>query len=306
MHDVAVIGVGCAGYTTAIYCARYKLSVVIIGAEEGGMGMSAAEVGNWPGDIEIAGPELMERFKKHALSFESVTHMLKWVKSVEKNGDHFVLTLDGGQTVEAKTVVFATGSNKRKLGIPGEKEFSGKGVTYCATCDAFFYRNKDVAVLGGGDSAVEGAAIVAQVARKVYLVHRRDSFRAEPYWVDKVKEKTNIEFVLNTNALEVVGDQKVTHLKIDVPYNGEEMLKVDGVFIEIGSVPATELCKNMGCELDDRGFLKVDEGMRASVEGVFGAGDVTSGSNHFAQFATAAGEGAVAANSVFSYLEAGH
>lgn len=306
MYDVVVVGVGCAGYTTAIYCARYKLSVCIIGAEEGGMGMGAAEVGNWPGDIEVAGPDLMERYKQHALSFDSVTHMLKWVKKIEKKDDGFVLSLDGDVTVEGKTVVFATGSNKRHMGIPGEEEFSGKGVTYCATCDAFFYRGKDVAVVGGGDSAVEGAAIVAQVANKVYLVHRRDTFRAEPYWVDKVKEKDNIEFVLETNALEVLGDQKVTHLKLDKPYNGDELLKVDGVFIEIGSVPATELCKEMGCDLDERGFLKVDAGMRASVEGVFGAGDVTSGSNHFAQFATAAGEGAVAANSVFNYLESGH
>lgn len=305
MKDVAIIGLGCAAYTAAVYCARYKLDTVLIGEVEGGMGMSAAEVGNWPGTIEIKGPELMENFKNHALSFDNVTHKVGRVEGVVKTDEWFLLTLQGGDTIEAKTVIFATGSNKRHLGIPGEEDFSGKGVTYCATCDAFFYRGKDVAVLGGGDSAVEGAAIAAQVANKVYLVHRRDSFKAEPYWVDKVNEKDNVEFVLNTNALEVIGEQKVTGLKIDTPFNGSDILKVDGVFIEIGSIPAVFLSKSLGCTLDDRGHILVDAAMKTSIPGVFAAGDVSSGSNYFAQFATAAGEGSVAANSVFHYLQAG-
>ena len=305
MYDTLIIGLGCAGYTAAVYCARYKLSVFIIGGEEGGMGMSAAEVGNWPGDIEVAGPELMERYKQHAISFDSVTHKLGWVKGIEKKGDHFVADIGDGNTVEAKTIIFATGSNKRHLDIPGEEEFSGKGVTYCATCDAFFYRNKDVVVIGGGDSALEGAAILAQVANKVYLVHRRDQFRAEPFWVDKVHEKDNVEFVLSTNALEVLGDQKVTGLKLDKEYEGSDVLNVDGVFIEVGSIPATDLPQSVGCTLDEKGFMKVSGDMSSTVAGVFGAGDVTSGSNYFAQFATAAGEGAVAANSVFNYLQEG-
>ena len=181
MKDVAIIGLGCAAYTAAIYTARYKLSTLIIGEEEGGMGMTAAEVGNWPGDPEVRGPDLMERFKKHATSFDAVEHKVARVEKVEKISGGFRLTFQSGETAEAKTVIFATGSNKRHLGLPGEKEFTGKGVSYCATCDAFFYRGKTVAVVGGGDSAVEGAAIVAQVAAKVYLIHRRDAFRAEPF-----------------------------------------------------------------------------------------------------------------------------
>jgi len=305
MKDVVIVGLGCAAYTAAVYCARYKLDTVLIGEVEGGMGMSAAEVGNWPGNIEIKGPELMENFKNHALSFDNVSHTVGRVDSVVKTNDGFVLTLQNGETIEAKAVIFATGSNKRHLGIPGEEEFSGKGVTYCATCDAFFYRGKDVAVLGGGDSAVEGAAIAAQVANKVYLVHRRDSFKAEPYWVDEVNKKDNVEFVLNTNAIEVIGDQKVTGLKLDTPWDGSDTLAVDGVFIEIGSIPAVSLPKSLGCTLDDRGHILVDAAMKTSISGVFAAGDVSSGSNHFAQFATAAGEGSVAANSVFNYLQGG-
>jgi thioredoxin reductase (NADPH) len=311
MYDVIIIGLGCAAYTAAIYTARYKLSTLIVGAEEGGMGITAAEVGNWPGIIDIKGPDLMENFKKHALSYEGVEHRNAYVKKVELAGDlnrrltGFRLTLENGEIMEGKTVIFATGSEKRKLGIKGEKEFLLKGVTYCATCDAFFYKGKDVAVLGGGDAAVEGAAIAAQVCKTVYLIHRRKEFRAEPYWVDKVKEKKNIVFVLERNAVEILGEEKVTGVKLDKEFEGKNVLPVAGVFIEIGADPASKIAKELGCDLDERNFVKVDEAMRTSVPGVFGAGDVTSGSNHFAQFTTAAGEGAIAANSVFNYLQTG-
>lgn len=306
MYDVLIIGLGIGGYTAAIYCARYKLKTFLVGAEEGGMGSAAAEVGNWPGEIEIRGPDLMEKFKKHAVSFQdSVTFKISYVKGVEKIDGGFRLMLEGDQTVEGKTIIFATGSNKRHLGAKGEAEFSGKGVTYCATCDAFFYRGKDVAVIGGGDSAVEGAAIAAQVARKVYLVHRRKDFRAEPYWIDRVKAKPNVEFVLERNVIEVLGDTKVRSIKLDKPHSGSETINVDGVFIEIGSNPAVDLPVTLGCVLDDKKFLKVDEAQRTNVPGVFAAGDLTSASNHFAQFTTAAGEATVAANSVFNYLQSG-
>lgn len=305
MYDVVIIGLGCAAYTAAIYTARYKLSTLIIGAEEGGMGMTATEVGNWPGIIEIAGPDLMENFKKHALSFESVEHRNALVQKIEKVGGGFRLMLEGGGTVEGKTVIFATGSKKRELGAKGEKEYQRRGVTYCATCDAFFYKGKDVAVIGGGDSAVEGAAIAAQVAKTVYLIHRRNAFRAEPYWVDRVKARDNVVFVLERNVVEILGKEKVNAVKLDKLFEGKETLAVEGVFIEVGADPASALAKDLGCALDEKGFVNVDGAMRTNVEGAFGAGDVTSGSNHFAQFTTAAGEGAVAANSVFNYLQTG-
>ncbi|HVW66810.1 MAG TPA: FAD-dependent oxidoreductase [Candidatus Peribacteraceae bacterium] len=306
MYDVLIIGLGSAGYTAAIYSARYKLKTFIVGAVEGGLGITAAEVGNWPGTPLITGPDLMDNFRKHATSFEEVTHKIARVEKVEKTSVGFTLHLDDGDTVEGKTLIFAMGSNKRHLNVPGEDRLSGKGVTYCATCDAFFYRNKDVAVIGGGDSAVEGAAIAAQVARMVYLVHRRNDFRAEPYWVQKVKEKSNITMVLERNLVEIQGDQKVSGIKLDQPFEGKDVIPVDGVFIEIGADPATALPKELGCEVDAKGYLKVDNSMRTTVPGVFGAGDLTNGSNYFAQFTTAAGEGATAANSAFQFLEAGH
>lgn len=302
MYDVLIIGLGAAGYTAAIYTARYKLKTFIVGLEEGGMGMTATEVGNWPGDIEIAGPDLMERFKKHALSFDGITHKIARVEKLEKTGEGFRITLQSGETVDGKTVILATGSSKRKLGAKGEKELSGKGVTYCATCDAFFYKGRDVAVIGGGDAAVEGAAIAAQVAKTVYLIHRRGEFRAEPYWVDRVKARDNVVPVLERNVIEVLGDKKVTGVKLDKLFKDSDTIAVDGVFIEIGSDPASELGKQLGAELDARGFLKVDAATKTNIPGLFGAGDVTSGRNYFAQFATAAGEGSIAANSVFNFL----
>ncbi|MDD5751421.1 MAG: FAD-dependent oxidoreductase [Candidatus Peribacteraceae bacterium] len=303
MFDVAIIGLGAAGYTAAIYSARYKLSTLLVGAEEGGLGVTAAEVGNWPGDIEVKGPELMERMKKHAASFAEVTMKSVRVTTVEKTAAGFRLTYEGGATDEAKTVIFATGSNKRHLGVPGEDAFAGKGVSYCATCDGFFFKGKTVAVIGGGDAAVEGAAIVAQVAKKLYLVHRRSEFRAEPYWLNKVKEKGNVTLVLERQVKEIRGDQKVTSLLLDQPFEGSPELKLDGVFVEIGATPAVELPQMLGCALDERGFLKVGADQQTSVAGAFAAGDVSGASNHFAQFVTSAGEGAVAVSGVFGFLQ---
>ncbi len=302
MFDVIIIGLGCAGYTAAIYAARYKLKTLLVGGVEGGMGITAAEVGNWPGEIDIRGPDLMEKFMKHATSFEEVTHKVAYITKIEKISGGFRLTYQNGEIAEGKTVILATGSAKRHLGVKGEEEFSGKGVTYCATCDAFFYKNKDVAVIGGGDSAVEGAAIAAQVAKTVYLIHRRKDFRAEPYWVEKVKERKNIVMVLENQITEVLGDMKVRSVKLAKPFNGSDSITVDGVFIEVGAIPSVELAKQVGAELDVKGHLKVDARQATNIPGFFGAGDVTNASNYFAQFATAAGEGSVAANSAFNYL----
>ena len=303
MFDVAIIGLGAAGYTSAIYTARYKLSTLLIGAEDGGMGVTAAEVGNWPGDIEVTGPDLMERMKAHAKSFSEVTQKQAYVEGVSKTKTGFALSYRGGGSDESRTVIFATGSKKRHLGVPGEEEFAGKGVSYCATCDAFFFRGKTVAVIGGGDAAVEGAAIVAQVAKQVYLIHRRNAYRAEPYWVERLEARENVTFVLERTLKEIVGEGKVTGVILDKPFEGSDRLAVDGVFVEIGSDPAVDLPKALGCTLDSHGFVQVDAAQQTSVVGAFAAGDVSSASNHFAQFATAAREGAVAANGVFNFLQ---
>lgn len=322
VYDVVIIGLGCAGYTAMIYTARYKLSTLIIGEVEGGMGMTAAEVGNWPGIIDIKGPDLMENYRKHALSYPGTEHKQARVEKIVQTKEGFDLLLEGGEKVQARTVIIATGSDKRKLGTKGEQEYSGKGLTYCATCDAYFFKGKTVAVVGGGDSAVEGAAITAQVCKQVYLIHRRNQFRAEPYWVDRVKDRDNVTFVLERNVVEILGDgKKVTGVKLDKPWGkeasprggasgmeevkprgGSDVLPLDGVFIEVGSNPSSGLAKALGCAIDEKGFIKVGPSQATNVPGVFAAGDVTNASNYFAQFTTAAGEASVAANSVFNYI----
>ncbi|OGJ57904.1 hypothetical protein A3H22_01765 [Candidatus Peribacteria bacterium RIFCSPLOWO2_12_FULL_55_15] len=311
MYDVAIVGLGCAGYTAAIYCARYKLSTLIIGAEEGGMGMAAAEVGDWPGTVNITGPDLMENFKKHALSFGGVAHRIVRIDRIDPfdyaqsdiRQKAFHLILQSGEALDARTLILALGTKKRHLGVPGEVEFSGKGVTYCATCDAYFYKGKGVAVIGGGDSAVEGAAIAAQVAREVYLIHRRKEFRAEPYWVNRMKARDNVTFVLERNIVEILGKEKVTGVRLDKPFEGKDILPLDGVFIEVGADPASGLAKDAGCALDAKGYVTVDAAQSTTIPGIFAAGDLTTNSNYFAQFTTAAGEGTVAANSAFKYLQ---
>lgn len=303
MFDTIIIGLGAAGYTAAVYAARYRLSTLLIGAEPGGMGVSASEVGNWPGELEIHGSDLMEKMQNHAKSFEEVTFKIGRVVSVSQVDGGFRITTQSGEEFTGKTLILATGSSKRKLGAPGEAEYAGKGVTYCATCDAFFYRGKDVAVIGGGDSAVEGAAIAAQVARRVYLIHRRNQFRAEPFWVERVKSRENVTFVLERQVAQILGENTVTGVRLNEPFQGQEILPVSGVFIEVGSLPSTELAASLGCTRDAVGHLEVDAAMKTSVPGVFGAGDATTGSNRFAQFTTAVGEGAIAANSVFTYLQ---
>jgi thioredoxin reductase (NADPH) len=299
MYDSIIIGLGAAGYTAAIYCARYKLKTLIVGSEEGGTGMSAAEVGDWPGTEFIKGPDLMENMKNHALSFEDVEHKISRVETVEKNGDVFRVSFQSGETVEGKTIVFCTGGKHRKLGVQGEKEFAGKGVSYCATCDAFFFKDKNIAVVGGGDAAVEGAAIAAQVAKHLYLIHRRNEFRAEPFWV---KERDNVTFVLERNVTDILGDTVVTGVRLDTPFEDKDTIDVSAVFVEIGADPDSALAKDLGCTLDKKDHIQVDAGMATTIEGAYAAGDVSTGSNYFAQFTTAASEGSIAANSLFNYL----
>jgi thioredoxin reductase (NADPH) len=317
MYDIVIIGTGCAGYTAAIYCARYNLRTLIIGTIAGGIGITAADVGDWPGTKEIKGLELMENMKKHALSFEGTEHRNATVTKIEKKGEgKFTISLEDGSTVQARAVIICTGSEKRKLDVKGEDTYAGKGLTYCATCDAYFFKGKTVAVIGGGDSALEGVGICAQVSRHVYLIHRRSEFKAQPFWIERARKRRNVTFVLERQVVEVLGDgEKVTGVRLDKLWDGgqggkvsqggksgSDVIAVDGVFIEIGSDPASRLAKAAGCALDEKGFINVNAAQATSIQGIFAAGDVSSGSNYFAQFTTAAGEGSVAANAAFQYL----
>ncbi len=295
--DVAIIGSGPAGLTAAIYTSRALLStVVVLGQTPGGQLMITSEVENFPGfDEGIMGPELVEKMKKQAEKFgaEFVTGN---VTKVDLRGE--IKKLWVGETeIQAKSVIIATGSNAKWLGIPSEEKYWGKGVSACATCDGFFFRNKEVAVVGGGDSAMEEATFLTKFASKVTIIHRRDEFRASKIMLEKAKNNPKIEFLTNKTILEVVGDGMLSGIKlIDTNTNKESELKVEGLFVAIGHTPNTDIFQGQ-LEINDKGYLEVIDYVKSSIGGVFIAGDVSD--YRYRQAITASGAGCMAA------LEAG-
>lgn len=301
-YDVLILGGGPAGLTAAIYAARYNLSTIVISKDIGGTANLAPEIENWPGFIG-SGMELMQKIKEQAKGF-GVEFMQGEIHSVERLQKLFKITV-GEKELFGKTIILALGTEHKKLDIKGEKEFLGKGVSYCATCDGNFFRNKNVVVVGGANSAASAALYLSTLAKKVYILYRKHEMRCEPISLNKLKEKGNVEIVYFAKPLEIRGENKVTNIKVlieelDKPEKTIE-LNVDGVFIEIGAKPVTDIIKNLGIELDCDGYLKTDKEMKTSAEGIFAAGDNTD--NTLKQIVTAAGEGAVAAKTVQEYLK---
>lgn len=309
-HKLIIIGSGPAGYTAAVYAARANLNpVVITGIEQGGQLMTTTEVENWPGDPDdLQGPDLMARMLKHAEKFDTQM-VFDHINEVELEQRPFVLKGDSA-TYTCDALIIATGASAKYLGLESEEAFKGKGVSACATCDGFFYRDKPVAVIGGGNTAVEEALYLSNIASKVYLVHRRDTLRSEKILIDRIKEKAkngNIEFVWNNNLDEVLGDNMgVTGINVKDKNTGEiRKIDVDGVFIAIGHSPNTKIFEGQ-LEMN-YGYLKVQTGQtgnatQTSIEGVYAAGDV---SDHiYRQAITSAGTGCMAALDAERYLDA--
>ena len=309
-----ILGSGPAGWTAALYAARAGLNpTVISGWDKGGQLMTTTEVDNWPGDIMgVQGPELMQRLEEHAVRFGTVV-IQDHISEVNLQQRPFVLKGDSGETYEADCLIISTGASAKYLGIPSEQAFLGKGVSGCATCDGFFYRNQDVAVVGGGNTAIEEALYLANIAKKVYLVHRREFFRAEKVMIDKVMEKVAegvIELKLHAEVHEVVGDESgVTGLQLRYSnHEGDieklETLNLHGVFIAIGHHPNTDIFKGQ-VHMDEYGYIHTDRTShmqtQTSIEGIFAAGDVAD--NIYRQAITSAGSGCQAALDAAKYLE---
>ena len=296
-YDLVIIGSGPAGMTAGIYAKRYMMDCIVIGPEVGGIATEAHDIENWPG-FKGAGSKLMGTFSEHLKSFgaEIIT---EFVKGIAKEGSIFRISTENRQYM-ARTVLIATGTKRRKLEVPGEKELFGKGVSYCATCDCAFFKDRTVAVIGGGDAAAMAAQILSQHASKVYIIYRqgKDKLKAEPARKQTLENDPKIEFIFNANVTEIMGEQKVEKVKLDT---GAEV-ELDGVFIEIGGIPTTALAKEIGIELAPNGRIKVGQAMDTNIEGVFAAGDITTGSNQFNQIVTAASEGAIAALSSFNLV----
>lgn len=292
LYDVIIIGSGPAGLTAAIYTTRANLkTLVVAGVKWGGQLMLTTVVENFPGFASIQGPDLMMAMRKQA-----ELHGAKIVEVNFKEGNFktrpFTVTTEDDATFQAKAVIIATGADTKWLEVPGEKELVGRGVSTCAPCDAPFFRNKNIIVVGGGDSAMEEAVVLTNYAQSVTLVHRRDSFRASHIMQERARQNPKIKFLFNTEIKEVLGQDRVTGVKV---FNNQTQqtaeMPIDGVFVAIGHLPNTNVFK--GITLDERGFIKVHDHYRTNVEGVFVAGDVHDAK--YKQAITAAGFGCAAA-----------
>lgn len=293
-HNMIIIGSGPAGYTAAIYAARAQLSPLVFeGTQFGGALMTTTEVENYPGFRDgITGPELMDEMREQALRFGADLR-IEDVDAVGFDGPDKNVTV-GNETFLARTVILAMGAAARRLGIPGEDRLLGMGVSTCATCDGFFFRDQDIAVIGGGDSAMEEAAFLTRFARSVTLIHRSDEFRASRIMLERAKQNDKITFLTNTQALEVEGDNRVTGARVRNSVTGEEStLAVTGLFVAIGHNPRSELVRGL-VDLDPDGYVLVrNRTTSTSVEGVFAAGDLVD--RTYRQAITAAGTGCSAA-----------
>lgn len=300
-YDVIIIWAWSAGYPAGMYASRYKIKNLVIGAQPGGALATSHKVENYPGTLSASGKEIMDNFKAHAV--DAGSEMLEeMVTDLEKKEDHFYVKTSSGKEFTSRYVILATGNKYRHLGAKGEEEMLGKGVSYCATCDGMFFKDRDVVIVGGWNTALTEALYLAEICKKVYVVHRRDTFRAEDIWVEQAKKSENIEFVLNEEVDEISGKFFVEEIKL----KSGKTLKADGIFVAVGSDPNTQLVANMDLQKDDEGCLVVDARQETTVKGLFAAGDVSTNSNKFKQTIMSAAEGCLAADSIHEDLLRSH
>ena len=306
IHEIVIVGSGPAGYTSAIYAARAQLSPILYegSVTAGGALMNTTDVENFPGFPEgVMGPDLMDSLRKQAERFGTKL-ITDDIVSMDLAGEIKTIKDGSGNTLQAKAVILATGSAYKEIGLTNEKRLSGRGVSWCATCDGFFFREKVIAVVGGGDSAMEEANFLTRFASKVFVIHRRDSLRASKIMVERATANPKIEFIWNTEVIDVLGEDKVTGLKLRNLISGEESDKdFDGLFVAIGHLPRSELLIGQ-IDLDGEGYVKVDgRSTRTNQKGVFACGDLVD--HTYRQAITAAGSGCQAALDAERFL-AGH
>lgn len=300
-YDVIIIGSGPAGYTAAIYAARANLSVLMLqGYQTGGQLMLTSEVENYPGFEEgILGPPMMEKFEMQARRFG--TELIpEDVNAVDFDKRPFVITTDSGAYL-ARSIIISTGASAKWLGLPSEKKLQGRGVSACATCDGFFYKGKDVVVIGGGDTAMEEATFLTRYANHVTVIHRRESLRASKIMQDRAFKNPKISFIWNTEVTEVLGDEEISGLQLRNLKTGEtSAFPTQGLFLAIGHQPNTDLFKG-SIKMDRQGYIVPEEYTMTNIPGVFAAGDVTD--HRYRQAVTAAGDGCRAAIDLERWLE---
>jgi thioredoxin reductase (NADPH) len=303
--DVLIAGQGAAAFAAGLYSSRYQVETLIAGEQFGGETAIGGMIENYPGQPDMDGFDLMMKFKEQVDKLETPTEHSN-VTAVEKNGDVYRATLENGTQVDAISIILAVGRERRKLLLPKEEEWSGNGVSYCSTCDAPLYRNKKAAaVVGGGNAAVEGAVLLAKYAETVYLIYRRDKFtRPEPILLKVLSQAENIKVLYSTEVVELLGsdDAGLTGIRINQPWEGQDELTIDGLFVEAGADPRLEIPNQLGLEINpDTGEVHVDKALNTSVQGIYAAGDLTDGTE-LKQTITAAAQGAIAALSAYQHV----
>ena len=301
-YDLVIIGAGPAGLSASVYASRYGIRHLVIGEISGGLLTQTYEIGNWLGTENILGPAFATAAAAHVVSYGTEVRPVT-VEALERTEEGMRIVLVGGETLAAKTALLATGTKHRHLNVPGEAELSGKGVSYCPTCDGFFFRGKTVAVVGGGDSAASAGVYLASVCSQVFIVVREPVMKAETFWQEALKKLSNVEILYETEVKEILGEGRVERVTLSRPYHESTLLSLDGVFVEIGLSPNTAVLAGLGVKTDAFGYVETGADQSTSIPGLWAAGDITTNSNHFHQIVTAASEGAIAANSILTYLQ---
>lgn len=301
-YEIIILGTGPAGLTGSIYASRYGIKNIVLGMLPGGQVSESYLIDNYPGMEDISGAELAKKIFMHAQKYGTEIILAK-AESIKKIPEGFEVELENRAKIKGKTILLATGNQRKKLNIPGETAFQGKGVSYCATCDGFFYKEKIVAVIGGGDSAAGAAAHLAGIAKKVFLIYRKKELRCEEYWKKILAKEKKIEILFNTKVLEIAGSGRVQKAITESTDAGKKEINLDGVFIEIGAEPNVRLAQELGLAIDEEGYIKIKKDGATEIPGVWAAGDITDGSDKLKQIITAAAEGAIAARSIAGYLK---
>jgi thioredoxin reductase (NADPH) len=299
VYDLVVIGSGVTGYGAAMYAARLDLSVAVIGDVDGGTITLTDDVANYPGYVQLTGQELADKLKEHAMDYPVFIDM-GMVTDVFQAKENYFYVVTENKTFLTKSVLFATGMKERELEVPGHDELKNKGVSYCALCDAPLYKDKVVGVVGGSDSAIKEALLLAKYCPKVYIIYRREKIRPEPVNARRVEREPKIEIITETNVTEVMGDQKVIGVKLDKPHNESDTLALDGVFVAIGGIPYSDIAKKLGVEINEKGEIIIDRSSRTNIQGVYAAGDVVD--TEFKQAITGVAEGVHAAYQAYKYV----
>jgi len=302
MYDLIILGAGPAGLSASVYASRYEINHLVIGNVFDGSLAKAHLIENWPGEKSIKGTDLVMKFYEHAKSFGAEI-IQEEIIEVDKGDKKFVVRTGPNKVYKSKAILIALGTKHRKLGISGEREFLGKGVSYCVVCDGAFFKDKITAVVGGGNSAAMAAEMLSEYANKVYVIYRKHLMKCEPLILDRLKKNSKVEIIYDTNVIKISGDKKVKFIELDNKYNGSDKIKLDGLFIEAGSVPAINFIKKLGIETNENNYIIINQGGATNVKGVYAAGDITSGSNNLHQIVTAVSEGVIAMWSVYGYLK---